>query len=69
MLTAHVDELVQLWDGKPSFESHTVNYTLTGSRLDIQLHGRILPGHEETWDAGPDRDRGRDRAREMPAAR
>ena len=50
MLAAHVDELVQLWDGKPSFESHTVNYTLTGSRLDIQLHGRILPGHEETWD-------------------
>lgn len=50
MLTAHVDELVQLWEGKPSFESHTVNYTLTGKRLDIQLHGRILPGHEESWD-------------------
>ena len=50
MLAAHVDELVQLWEGKPWFESHTVNYTLTGRRLDIQLHGRILPGHEETWD-------------------
>lgn len=50
MLTTHVDELVQLWDGKPAFESNTVNYTLTGRRLDIQLHGRILPGHEETWE-------------------
>ncbi|HWV55515.1 sensor domain-containing diguanylate cyclase [Pseudorhodoplanes sp.] len=50
MLNTHVDELVQLWDGGSAFESHTVNYTLTGRRLDIQLHGRILPGHEETWD-------------------
>ncbi len=49
MLTAHVEELVQLWDGKTTFESHTVNYTLTGERLDIQLHGRILPGHEDGW--------------------
>jgi diguanylate cyclase (GGDEF)-like protein len=50
MLTTHVEELIQLWDGKTAFESHTVNYTLTGRRLDIQLHGRILPGHEQTWD-------------------
>jgi diguanylate cyclase (GGDEF)-like protein len=50
MLTTHVNELVQLWDGKAAFASHTVNYTLNGKRLDIQLHGRILPGHEETWD-------------------
>jgi diguanylate cyclase (GGDEF)-like protein len=50
MLTAHADELVQLWEGKASFESHTVNYTLSGRRLDIQLHGRVLPGHEEGWD-------------------
>ncbi|MFZ5690309.1 MAG: sensor domain-containing diguanylate cyclase [Pseudomonadota bacterium] len=50
MLTTHVEELVQLWEGKPSFESHTVNYTLNGQRLDIQLHGSILPGHEEAWD-------------------
>ncbi|WP_428527085.1 diguanylate cyclase domain-containing protein [Pseudorhodoplanes sp.] len=49
MLTTHVDELVQLWEGKAAFESHTVNYTLSGRRLDIQLHGRILPGHEDSW--------------------
>ena len=50
MLTSHVEELVQLWEGKPSFASHTVNYTLSGRRLDIQLHGRILPGYEESWE-------------------
>ena len=35
---------------RPSFSSNTVNYTLSGRRLDIQLHGRILPGHEESWE-------------------
>jgi len=45
-----VQELVQLWNGKNSFSGHTVNYTLTGERLDIQLNGTILPGHEKSWD-------------------
>jgi diguanylate cyclase (GGDEF)-like protein len=45
-----VEELVQLWNGRTSFSSHTVNYTLTGERLDIQLNGTILPGHEKSWD-------------------
>jgi diguanylate cyclase (GGDEF)-like protein len=47
---SHVQELAQLWDGQTSFSSHTVNYTLAGERLDIQLHGTILPGHEQSWD-------------------
>ena len=46
----HIDELTQLWEGRTSFSSHTVNYTLSGERLDIQLSGTILPGHEESWD-------------------
>jgi diguanylate cyclase (GGDEF)-like protein len=46
----HIDELAQLWDGQSSFSSHTVNYTLAGERLDIQLHGAVLPGHEQSWD-------------------
>jgi diguanylate cyclase (GGDEF)-like protein len=45
-----IQELAQLWDGQTSFESHTVNYTLGGDRLDIQLHGTVLPGHEQSWD-------------------
>jgi diguanylate cyclase (GGDEF)-like protein len=47
---SHVHELAQLWSGQTHFSSHTVNYTLTGERLDIQLHGTVLPGHEERWD-------------------
>ncbi|WP_243373490.1 sensor domain-containing diguanylate cyclase [Microvirga solisilvae] len=50
MLRTHIDELVQLWEGKPDFGGNTVNYSLSGKRLDIQLKGTILPGHEERWD-------------------
>jgi diguanylate cyclase (GGDEF)-like protein len=50
MFTTHVNELVQLWDGQTEFFSHTVNYSLTGRRLDIQLKGSILPGHEDSWE-------------------
>jgi diguanylate cyclase (GGDEF)-like protein len=49
MLKAHIEELVQLWEGKTRFSSYGVNYSLTGRRVDIQLKGVILPGHEETW--------------------
>ncbi|MCJ8142663.1 sensor domain-containing diguanylate cyclase [Ancylobacter sp. A5.8] len=48
MLKTFVDELCQLWDGATSFSSHTVNYTLGGQRLDIQLKGTVLPGYETT---------------------
>lgn len=43
-------ELLQLWEGRFEFSSQTVNYTLDGRRLDIQIHARILQGHEGTWD-------------------
>ena len=49
MLVTHLDELVQLWEGRSEFFSHTVNYTLSGRRLDIQLNGSILPGYEDDW--------------------
>lgn len=50
MLKTHVEELVQLWEGNSHFSSRTVNYAIGGRRLDIQLHGSIVPGHEATWD-------------------
>ncbi|GAB4069642.1 GGDEF domain-containing protein [Ancylobacter sonchi] len=50
MLRTHVEELAQLWDGKTQFSSHTSNYTLGGRRLDVQLKGHVLPGHEERLD-------------------
>ena len=50
MLKTHVEELVQLWDGRLEFSNLAVNYSLSGRRLDIQLLGRILPGHEDGWE-------------------
>jgi diguanylate cyclase (GGDEF)-like protein len=49
MLTSHIEELAQLWDGQTEFFSNAVNYTLAGDRLDIQLKAKILPGYEDTW--------------------
>ena len=49
MLLTHLEELAQLWEGKTEFFSQTVNYTLSGRRLDIQLKGSVLPGYEENW--------------------
>ncbi|MFM2281601.1 MAG: hypothetical protein RLZZ444_3832 [Pseudomonadota bacterium] len=46
MLDSHVNELVELWQGKTVFASNAVNYSLSGRRLDIQLRGQVLPGHE-----------------------
>jgi diguanylate cyclase (GGDEF)-like protein len=50
MLDRHIDELGALWDGKHGFQSNTVNYTLGGRRLDIQLRARFLPGFEQNWE-------------------
>jgi diguanylate cyclase (GGDEF)-like protein len=41
-------ELVELWEGKNGFASQTVNYTLSGRRLDVQTKGIVLPGYEGT---------------------
>jgi diguanylate cyclase (GGDEF)-like protein len=49
MLKMHIEELAQLWDGRLQFSSNTVNYTLSGHRLDIQLKGSVLPGYEDDW--------------------
>jgi diguanylate cyclase (GGDEF)-like protein len=50
MLDRHIQELSALWHGKTEFFSHSVNYSLSGRRIDIQLTGRILPGHQDSWD-------------------
>lgn len=49
MFDQHVEELGQMWDGASRFSSQTVNYALDGTRLDILLKGRFLPGHEHDW--------------------
>lgn len=49
MLNTHINELVELWEGKTHFSNTAVNYTLNGKRLDIQLRCTILPEHEHDW--------------------
>jgi diguanylate cyclase (GGDEF)-like protein len=49
MLASHIDELVALWDGRLGFSSQTVNYSLSGERLDILIRGSVLPGHHGDW--------------------
>lgn len=43
-------ELVDLWNGKLTYETEGVNYSLTGEPIQILLNFRIMPGHEETFD-------------------
>lgn len=43
-------ELVHLWSGTLQFSNQSVNYALDGRRMDIQIHVRVLEGHESTWD-------------------
>ncbi|WP_273793514.1 sensor domain-containing diguanylate cyclase [Brucella anthropi] len=50
MLDPHIEEMVQLWNGGNAFSSDTINYSLGGKRLDIQLKGVVLPGYEHTWE-------------------
>src|SRR5262245_61602995 len=52
MLKAHIEELDQLWNGRTEFSSNTVNYALSGRRLDIQLKGMLRPGYEQSWERG-----------------
>ncbi len=49
MLTGHVEELMQLWEGRGGFRGQGVNYTLSDRRLDVLVSGNVLPGSEEDW--------------------
>ena len=43
-------ELGQLWSGQLEVSTQSVNYALDGRRIDVQIHIRILAGHEDRWD-------------------
>ncbi len=49
MLTNLAEELAQLWEGKGGFTGDGVNYSLKGRRIDIQVTGTLLAGHERDW--------------------
>lgn len=43
----HIHQLMTLWSGEHYFSSETVNYSLNSRRIDIQIRGFVLPGHEK----------------------
>lgn len=43
------EQLVELWQGKTFQQRETVNYALSGDRVDVYLQFSVLPGHEEDW--------------------
>ncbi len=49
MFERHVEELAALWEGRLGFSGRSVNYTLGGRRVDIQINASVLPGHEADW--------------------
>ncbi len=49
-LTQFGREVVQLWETGTHFQGASVNYTLNGRRLDIEVQARVLEGHEAGWD-------------------
>jgi diguanylate cyclase (GGDEF)-like protein len=49
-LAQMLSELDCLWQGILEFSNRTVNYALDGRRIDVQIHVRVLQGHEATWD-------------------
>lgn len=50
MLPGLMDELDQLWINGERFSVQSVNYSRgAGRRMDIRLHGRVLPGHAADW--------------------
>ncbi|MFT0533686.1 diguanylate cyclase domain-containing protein [Castellaniella hirudinis] len=50
MLDGFLQELDQLWQGKSSFQGLTVNYSMSGKRLDLSLKGVVLDAVHRPWD-------------------
>ncbi|GAB4416380.1 MAG: sensor domain-containing diguanylate cyclase [Anaerolineales bacterium] len=42
-------ELIDMWNGKLTYEREGINYSLTGDPINIQLNLRIMPGHEDDF--------------------
>lgn len=42
-------ELVDLWNGKLTYERDGINYSLNGDPINILLNFRIMPGHEDDF--------------------
>ncbi|MCE9644739.1 MAG: GGDEF domain-containing protein [Chloroflexi bacterium] len=42
-------ELLDMWNGKTSYEHEGINYSLSGEPFNIHLDWRLMPGHEKDF--------------------
>jgi diguanylate cyclase (GGDEF)-like protein len=49
MGTHFLSELLDLWNGKLSYEHEGINYSLNGDVVNIHLDFRVMPGHEHDF--------------------
>ncbi len=42
-------ELVDMWNGKTSYEREGINYSLSGEPINVHLDWRLMPGHEKDF--------------------
>jgi len=49
VLPTYANELIQLWEGRNSFATTSINYTLDGRRIDVRINGVILPEYRHDW--------------------
>ena len=43
------EQLIDLWTGVLFQQRETVNYSLSGERVDVYLQFSVFPGHEDDW--------------------
>ena len=44
-----VGELIDMWNGKNTYEREGINYSLSGEPFNIHLDWRLMPGHENDF--------------------
>lgn len=49
MHRSFAEQLIDLWNGVFFQQRETVNYALSGERVDVYLQFSMFPGHEEDW--------------------
>ena len=42
-------ELVDMWNGKTTYEREGINYSLSGEPINVHLDWRLMPGHEKDF--------------------
>jgi diguanylate cyclase (GGDEF)-like protein/PAS domain S-box-containing protein len=49
MRQSFAEQLIDLWSGVLLQQRETVNYALSGDRVDVYMQFSIMPGHEHDW--------------------